>query len=454
MIRASIGLAAIALLAACGGPAPASTAPASDLEVTVHDGDFATIQQFTTPGGVSVWLVEEPSIPIVAVQAAWKGGSASDPEGLEGLAGSVAYQMNEGAGELDALAFQTRMEELNMSFGCDTGRDWTSCSASMLSENAADAMDVVALAFAEPRFDEGPFERAKRESLIGIKRRVTDPGFLAADAMEEALFPGHAYARDTSEDSIAAITRDRARDYQKQLMSKDRLLVTAVGNVSPETLAPLLDKAFEGLSETSDLDVPGPLTLADPTPSPIIVDLPQPQSLVSFSAPGLQRDNPDFFPAYVLNYTVGGGGFESRLMEELREKRGLTYGIGTSLSFGGELALWRGRGQTKNESAGEFISVLKGELQKFVDDGMTAEELSDAKAYLTGSYALGFDSNAKIAGNMMAVRQQDLGVDYFDKRNAMIDAVTLEDANRVAETYLDPSRFTFVVVGEPEGLSE
>ena len=457
------GVAALALLAACTAT-PASNPnvpetgfqndpePPAVMDLTVHEGDFARIQQFVTRGGVSVWLVNEPSIPIVSFQVAWPGGAASDPEGLEGLANAMVYQMNEGAGDLPALEFQKAMETLNMSFGCGTGRDWTSCSASMLRENADEAMDLVALAMSEPRFDEGPFERFRRQSEVSLARRETNARFLAGEATESALYPDHAYAREMTAESLAAITREAALAHKDQIMVRDGMLVTVVGAIAPEEFAPLIDAALASLPDDSTLTTPGPVTLADPVAEPITVPLPQPQSLVSFTAPGLQRDNPDFFSAYVLNYTFGGGGFESRLMEELRVERGLTYGIGTGLTFGGEIATWRGSGQTKNESAGEFVRLIKEEMTKIASEGVTEEELSNAKSYLTGAYPLGFDSNAKIAGNMMSVRQEELGVNYFDRRNALVDAVTLEDVNRVAARYLVPENFTFVVVGEPDGL--
>lgn len=424
----------------------------SALDIVIHDGDFATIQQFTTPGGVSVWLVEEPSIPILSVQMAWKGGSTTDPNGLEGLTGSVVYQLNEGAGDLESLDYQKRMEELNMSFGCSNGRDWTSCSASMLTDFAQDSMEHVALAFESPRFDDGPYERFRRETLVGLKERETSASYLASEAIENAIYPDHVYARDSSEDSINALTRELAKEHMRKLMVRDTMLVTAVGAISPSDLAPLIDQVVLALPETGDLPEFSEVERNDPVDAPIVVDLPQPQSLVRFTAPGLKRENPDFFPAYVLNYTLGAGGFESRLMKTLRVEKGLTYGIGTGLSYSDHLQSWSGGGQTKNESAGEFIEGIKAELQKFVDEGVTAEELADAKAYLTGSYPLAFDSNGKIASNMMGVRQDGLGVDYFDKRNALINSVTLEDVNRVAKEYLSPENFTFVAVGEPEGL--
>jgi zinc protease len=422
------------------------------LDVTVHDGEFATIQQFVTPGGVSVWLVEEPSIPILSLRMAWQSGRTNDPAGLEGLTNAMVYHMNEGAGDLDAQAFFKRMEELNMSFSCGTSNESTFCSSSMLTDNASDSFDMIALAFAEPRFDDGPFERYQREQEVSLQTRETNAQYLAGRARIEALYPDHPYARNTSAESLAAITQDAMRAQKDMLMVRDGMLVTAVGAISPAELAPLIDQAVAGLPESSETTEPDNVTLDAAAEAPITVDLPQPQSLVTFAAPAMTREHPDFYTAVVLNYTFGGGGFESRLMKDLRVEKGLTYGVYTSVNAGDKLQLWSGGGQTKNESAGEFIAAVKANMTKMVDEGMTEQELADAKSYLTGSYPLGFDSNAKIAGNMMGVRLDGLPVDFFDKRNAMVEAVTLEDVNRVAREYLSPDNFTFVVVGEPEGL--
>jgi zinc protease len=429
-------------------------APEATLTVDVHKGEFAEIQQFVTPGGVSVWLVTEPSIPILAVNMAWKAGSATDPQGHEGLSESVAYSLNEGAGELDSLGFQTAMEDLNMSFGCNAGAEWTSCSVSSLTENAAASMALVATAFAEPRFDEGPYQRFLREKEVSLKTRETNPGYLAWRAAAQALYPDHPFARETSAESLAALTPEKARAHMRKMMTKDRLIVTAVGAVTPQQLAPLVDAVAAGLPETSDVPGVVPVTLPDAAPlaAPRVVSLPQPQSLVRFTGPGIARTDADFFPAFVLNYTFGGGGFESRLMKVLRVQKGLTYGISTSLDPNPSLLTWSGGGQTKNESAGEFVDNIRAEMKTLAEGGVTEQELADAKAYLIGSYPLGFDSNAKIASQMMSVRQEDLGVDYFDRRNALIEAVTLEDVNRAAAKYLVPERYNFVLVGEPQGL--
>lgn len=427
-----------------------ATAPSFDVEV--HDGEFATIQQFTTPGGVSVWLVEEPSIPILSLRMAWTAGETNDPDGLEGLTNAMVYHMNEGAGELDAQAFFKGMEELNMSFSCGASNESTYCNASMLTDNAGASFDMIALAFAEPRFDDGPFERFKREQEVSLQTRETNPQYLASRARADALYPDHAYARETNAESLAALTQDAMRAQKDMLMVQDGMLVTAVGAMSPEELAPLIDKAISGLPETSETAETSDVVLAGPATAPVVIELPQPQSLVTFAAPAMTREDPDFYTAVVLNYTFGGGGFESRLMKDLRVAKGLTYGIYTQVSSQDKIQLWSGGGQTKNESASEFIAGIKENMTAMVAEGMTEAELAAAKAYLTGSYPLGFDSNAKIAARMMGVRLDELPVDFFDKRNAMVEAVTLEDVNRVAAEYLSPENFTFIVVGQPEGL--
>jgi zinc protease len=459
-MRSSIFFCGAALALTLSACAPASDdgantdngASAPRLEVDVHDGEFATIQQFTTPGGVSVWLVEEPSIPILSLRMAWKAGETNDPEGLEGLTNAMVYHMNEGAGELDAQAFFKGMEELNMSFSCGASNESTYCNASMLTDNADASFDMIALAFAEPRFDDGPFERFKREQEVSLQTRETNPQYLASRARAAALYPDHAYARDTSAESLAALTQDAMRAQKDKLMVQDGMLVTAVGAMSPEELAPLIDKAVSGLPQSSETVETSDVVLAAPATAPVVIDLPQPQSLVTFAAPAMTREDPDFYTAVVLNYTFGGGGFESRLMKDLRVAKGLTYGIYTQVSSQDKIQLWSGGGQTKNESAGEFIAGIKENMAAMVAEGMTEEELSAAKAYLTGSYPLGFDSNAKIAARMMGVRLDELPVDFFDKRNAMVEAVTLEDVNRIAAEYLSPENFTFIVVGQPEGL--
>jgi zinc protease len=362
----------------------------------------------------------------------------------------LAYMMNEGAGSLDSQAFGTRMEELNMSFGCNVGDDWTGCTLSTLKDKSAEAFDMARLAFSELRFDNEPIERARRELNVTLEQEQADPGTLASRALEGVLMPGHPYARIPTHETVAAIAKPDLVALKNQLMTRDRILVTVVGDITADELKPQLDKIFGALPATSTLPPVADVAAPAASPDPVVKPFPIPQTLVLFSGPGLKRKDPDFYAAYVLNYILGGGGFSSRLMDDIREKRGLTYGIGTGLSVQEHFWRWTGSASTKNESASEVVKLIKEDIGRLGAEGPTEKEVADAKAYLTGAYPLGFDSNTKIAANLMQVREDELGVDYIAKRNSLIEDVTMADLKRVAAQYMKPEAFTFVEVGQPK----
>ncbi len=453
--KTSLALASLAVLVmACGQKGDTPPKPEKTTEADKPKTGLSNIQVVEAADGYSAWLVTEPSIPIVAINMAWKGGETSDPDGKDGATDLLAYMMNEGAGELDSKAFATRMEELNMSFGCSSGNDWTSCSMSTLAANFEEAMDLVRLGLTETRFDAEPFKRAVEETLISLKRSETSAGTIATRALYETIYPDHPYAQYATKETVEAVTVADLTSQRDRIMTKDTMLVTVVGDIAPDRLKAAMETTFAALPEKSDVKPLDDVVLKAAATEPVVKTLPQPQSLVTFTAPGLKRDDPDFFAAYVTNYILGGGGFSARLMDEIREKRGLTYGIYSSLSAQDHLGLWRGSAQTMNEKAGEMIARTQAELYKMATDGPTEKELADAKSYLTGAYPLGFDSNSKIAGAMMGIRQENLGLDYIATRNSKVDAITLDDVKRVAATYLQPENFTFIVVGQPEGIAD
>lgn len=441
-------------LAACAGrpavqPAPAAGPAVAEASAEPRRGALADIEVVTSPGGVTAWLVSEPSIPIIAMEMSWKGGAALEPDEALGASWVLGYMMNEGAGDLDSQAFAARMEDLNMSFGCEVNADWTRCSFSTLSETAEDSFDLVRLALAEPRFDPEPIERAKRELEVSLARAESNPSVLASREMAAFLMPGHPYERVATVEGVRTLDRDDVTALKDRLMTRDSLLVTVVGDIDAATLSPLLDRLFSRLPARPPLAFPADISLPRAPERPIVKDYPSPQTVVLFSGPGLKREDPDFYAAYVLNYILGGGGFSSRLMDDIREKRGLTYGIGSGLSLQRHVARWTGSAQTKNETAHELVGLVRKHLGDLAAAGPTEKELQDAKAYLTGAYPLQFDSNSKIADNLIAVRQDELGEDYVARRNDYINAVTLDDLKRVAARYLDPADFTFVLVGRP-----
>jgi zinc protease len=438
----ALAVAALAALGAC-----------TKAEVAAKPGDtsaLADIQVVTSPGGVTAWLVSESFVPIVAMEMAWKGGATAEPPGKEGAGWVLAYMMNEGAGDMDTRAYGARMSELNMEFFCGVRSDWTSCGMTTLKETADESFDMLRLAFEDLRFDDEPFERAKRELAVGLMQAETQPGTIGGRAMMSALAEGHPYSRYATPDTAGEVTKDDVKTLMDQLMTKDRLIVVVVGDITAEELKPKLDEVFGGLPATSTIpDVPDVPPVPAPA-EPIVKSLPIPQTLVMFNGPGLKRSDPDFYAAYVLNYILGGGGFSSRLVDDIREDRGLTYGIGTNLSIQPHFWRWTGSSSTMNDKAGEVVRLVKEHIAKLGAEGPTETELADAKAYLTGAFPLSFDSNAKIAKNLMGFRQDDLGVDYVANRNDLINAVTLADVKRVAATYMKPENFTFVLVGQPK----
>jgi zinc protease len=183
-----------------------------------------------------------------------------------------------------------------------------------------------------------------------------------------------------------------------------------------------------------------------------VVEQDVPQSVAVFGHKGLMRDDPDFIPAFVMNYVLGGGSFSSRLTEEVREKRGLAYSVYSYLSATDGAGLYMGGVQTANERIAESLEVIKAEWARLAAEGLTEEDLNKAKTYLTGSFPLRFDSNSKIANYLLFAQMEDLGLDYINTRNGLIEAVTLEDVKRVAARLLKPEELSFVVVGKPVGL--
>ncbi len=443
MRRLAAGLAALAL-AGC-----ATEREAAELMLPTRTSSLADVQVVTSPGGITAWLVSESFVPMISMEWTWSGGASVEPAGLRGIGWVLAYMMNEGAGDMDTSAYGARMEDLDMRFACGQWSDWTSCGMTTLKASADESFDMVRQAFSSLRLDDEPFERAKREMIVGIKEDETNPKSVASRAMNEALIPGHPYARRSTEQTVSAIQKSDARKLMAQLMTKDRLLVVVVGDITADELKPKLDEVFGSLPATSVLPVVRDAKALPAQAKPIVMDLPQPQTLIMFSGPGIRREDPDFYAAYVLNYILGGGSFSSRLTDDVREKRGLTYGIGTGLSIQPHFWRWQGSSATMNDKADEVVQLIRDNISRLGKEGPTAEELADAKAYITGAFPLAFDSNTKIAQNLIGFRQDGMPADYVQARNSYFEAVTLEDVKRVARTYMKPEDFTFVMVGKP-----
>ena len=411
------------------------------------------IKPITSPGGIKAWLVEEHSVPLIQVGIAFEGGSAADPAGKEGLANFLSGMLDEGAGDLTSQEFQARVEDLNVKMSFDADRDSFSASFATLTENREEGFKLLGLALSKPRFDAEPLERVRKQILTILARSEEDPDDVAARTWFAAAFPDHPYGHRTmgTPDTVMAISDADLRDLVKREFARDDVYVSIVGDVTETEAGRLLDLALGGLP-ASGQKVSIPETKPSYMPGLKIVEKPVPQSTAIFGAPGIKRDDPDWYIAYVMNYVLGGGGFSSRLMDEVREKRGLTYGVYTYLYPFDHAGLILGSVASENNKIAESIALVRAEIAKMRDNGVTDKELADAKTYLTGSYPLSFDTSRKIAGQLVAIQREGLGLDYVKNRNAYVEAVTSDQIKRVAARLLDPDQLLWVVVGMPDGL--
>ncbi|ASP20704.1 putative zinc protease [Antarctobacter heliothermus] len=427
------------------------------LAVGLICGGFAAhaeidIQQVTSPGGINAWLVEEPSIPFVALEIRFLGGASLDEPGKRGATNLMVGLLEEGAEGMDARAFAEARDGIAARFSYDASDDTVRVSAKFLTETQDEAVDLLRASLVAPSFDDVAIERVREQVLSGLRSDETDPDEIVGKAFYGAIFGDHPYgsSENGTIDSVTALTRDDIVTAHRNALARDRIYVGAAGDISAEDLGALLDKLFADLPETgapqpADVDV-------QTTAGVTVVPFDTPQSVAMFGHKGMKRDDPDFFAAYVMNTIFGGGGFEARLMHEVREKRGLTYGIYSYLAPREHAELFLGRVASANDRIGEAVEVIRDEWAKMASDGVTPEELDRAKTYLTGSYPLRFDGNAPIAQILVGMQMDDLTPDYITTRNAKIEAVTLEDVERVAGELLKPEELLFVVVGQPEGL--
>ncbi|MBL6945185.1 MAG: insulinase family protein [Rhodospirillales bacterium] len=411
------------------------------------------VQRVTSPGGIEAWLIEDHTNPIIAMRFAFRGGANLDPLGVEGLADLVSGLLDEGAGPLDSQAFQQRLEDLAITLRYDAGRDTFGGRLRTLTANRDTAFDLLTQSLTAPRFDAEPVERIRSQILANLRREAEDPDVIARRKLFASLFPDHPYGRPVSgtKESVAAISTEDLRGFVARRLAREGVAIGVVGDISPAQLGNALDDVFGGLpAKGTDWRVAD--TDAAQTGSVEVIEKQTPQSAIVFGQRGLKRDDADYYAAYVLNHILGGGGFTSRLYNEVREKRGLAYSVYSALYPMDFAGLIFGGSGTRNDRAGQTIDIVRAEWKRMASQGPSTEELTDARQFLTGSFALRFSSSARIASVLVAMQLDDLGIDYLERRNSLIDAVTLDDVRRVAGDLLDPDGLTFVVVGQPNGL--
>ncbi len=412
------------------------------------------IQEVTSPGGIKAWLVEDHTIPFTALNLAFRGGASLDAPGKRGAISLMTHTLEEGAGDMDATQFAAATEALGADIGFDVGDDALTVASRLLSENRDAGADLIAAALTKPRFDEDAVARVKGQVQAIIRSEDTDPNAIAQKALAKAIWGAHPYGSSLNgtTESVAPLGREDMIEAQNRVIARDRVIVSAAGDITPEQLGLLIDRILADVPDTGTAPLPSAAKFESKGGTQII-DWDSPQTVISFAQPGLSMDDPDYFAAYVADHILGGGGFSSRLMEEIREKRGLTYGVSTALANAVDGASWVGGMASSNASAAEATELVKQEWARMAE-GVTDKELTDAKTYLTGEYPLRWDGNSKIAGILVGMQLIGLPIDYPATRNAKIEAVTAEDVARVARERLDPAKLQFVLVGRPDGLAK
>jgi zinc protease len=411
-----------------------------------------TIERVVSPGGIEAWLVHEPAVPMIAIDFAFVGGAAQDALGKGGTATLVASLLDEGAGDLDAKAFHERLERRAIELGFQAERDTLRGTLRTLSENKDEAFDYLRLALTQPRFDSADVEVIRAQVTSLLRRATTSPTDIANLRWWQVAFADHPYGRPVNGtlESVPTVTIADLKDYTRRVLARGNLKVAVVGDIDAESVKVMLDRVFGGLPAQPELK-----PVANVSPQGlgrrVVVTLDVPQTVVTFGGPGIARKDPDFMAAYIVNHILGGGAFSSRLYQEVREKRGLAYSVYDSLVWLNHSALFLGGTATRADRAGETLAVIDKEIHRLAGEGPTAEELAKAKAYLNGSFVLNLDTSSKIAALLVQLQLDGLPIDYFTRRPDMINAVTLEDARRVAKRLLDGGMLV-TVAGRPEGL--
>jgi len=418
---------AFLLTALCLAAAPARAVP---------------IERVISPGGLEVWLVRQETVPVISLEFAFAG-----------VANLVASTLDEGAGELESRAFHERLEDKAIELSFRAGRDYLNGSLRMLNEHRSAAVELMRLALTAPRFDQKDVDRVRGQIISMLHRDTTSPNAIASRRWWAAAFPGHPYGREVNGtlESVPKIQPDDLRAYVKRVVARDQLKIAIVGNLDAAAAGAMVDRIFGALPAKGQVQ-PVPVVEPQGLGQRIVVNLDVPQTVITFGRPGVFRKDPDFMAAYVLDHILGGGTFSSRLYTEVREKRGLAYGISDSLIWLKGTAVMIGGTATRADRAGETLNVIESEIHRLAENGPTEDELVKAKAYLKAAYALNLDTSNKIASALLQIQLDDLGIDYMDRRGAMIDAVTLQDTKRVAQRLLTGGMLV-TVVGRPQGIT-
>ena len=401
------------------------------------------------PNGVVLLVAERPAIPIVVVRVYLRAGSVYDPPDGGGLANLTADLLTRGTAKRTGPELDSAVEFVGGSLAGDAGRDGATVGLSVLRKDLALGLDLLAEVLLQPAFPEAELKRRREEIAAGIQRSEQDPQTVAGRAMAELLYPGHPYSRPVSGtvESVRRLTREQVAAFHRENYRPDTAVISVVGDVTRDEIRRDLAARLNGWAAPAAPRPAIPQAPASPPVEARRIERDLTQTTVSLARPGIRQDHPDYFPLVVANYILGGGS-ASRLYTKVREERGLAYSVYSGLGPRRSGASYFVGLQTRLEAVDEAVRLVKEEMARMGREPVTPRELDTAKSYLIGSYPLRTDTSGKMAGLLVAVEENQLGLDWPDRFKAGISRVTAADIGRVAATYMDPATFSSVTVGK------
>lgn len=418
---------------------------------TAAQASVLNIQTVISGKGITAWLVEDPTVPVLSLQFAFLGaGAINDPQDKQGVSQLLSNTMDEGAGDMNSKDFQGALNDNSISLSFSSSRDNFSGSLKTLTKYQDTAFDLLKLSLSQPRFDEEAIVRMREANMARIRSNMSDPEWLAARLSNAVIFEGHPYARNSGGTltSLPLITADDLRQKLQTQFSKKNLIVAVAGNVTPQDLAIYLDKVFGDLPDEPTLTSVEKVVWPQ-EPRTIQYDKEIPQTQIEVAYPGIERTDPDYFAGEVMNYILGGAGFGSRLTDVVREQNGLTYGIFSGTSEMDYASVFTIETSTRAEKTEEVLKLIDQETSKITENGVTEKELREAKSYLLGSVPLSLTSTDRIASVMLGFQAEHLPANYLDIREREIKNVTREDIKRSARKILNPAAKTVLLLGKP-----
>ncbi|OGW40269.1 MAG: hypothetical protein A2010_02930 [Nitrospirae bacterium GWD2_57_9] len=402
--------------------------------------------------GMILLLAERHDIPMVTVNMAIKAGSTAAPHDKPGLAEITASLLTQGTTRRTAQQISSEIDFIGGSISTSGGSDFASASLRVLKKDIRSGLDLLSDVLLHPVFDQKEIDRKVKAMLAEIQRQKEEPGTVASEAFEKAVYGNHPYGWTNDEIAgyLQKITRQEVVDFYGSRYRPNDTIISVVGDVTEKEIVALLGRYFK---EWQRKELPPPAVAPVPEVGRITVkkiDRNITQANINLGNIGIRRENPDYYAVLIMNYILGGGGFSSRLMDNIRDNKGLAYDAHSSFAANKETGIFEIGIQTKNESANEVIAESLKEMKRMQDEFVSEKELADAKAYLTGSFPLRMDTSAKIASMLTSIEIYNLGLDYPRKYPALINSITREDIQRVARKYLHPDSAVIVVVADQE----